>query len=240
MPITCARDVAWQALLPPTDFSLTRLALWQRRFEPWTLVQRRLYKHTTTCFFRYKFLRGFSREGLLALDPRLLTSSGICLVCVVVKSRLREEMDVATSFDSRFWEIPSPSMPDAPPSLSWSSSSLSSNTSPSTSKNPSPLAKWSTAQGSNNLPDLNLSSAAMDFSCRPATSSTTYSSSHTREVTSSEASSATASDYEDDEVVQPVNFAYVNPGLYRSSFPRPHHYTFLRSLGLKTVVCVLS
>ena len=34
----------------------------------------------------------------------------------------------------------------------------------------------------------------------------------------------------------PVNFGFVMPGLFRSSYPRPENYDFLQSLGLKTIV----
>lgn len=35
---------------------------------------------------------------------------------------------------------------------------------------------------------------------------------------------------------QPVNFGVVVPGVYRSSYPRPQDYSFLKGLKLKTVV----
>lgn len=42
---------------------------------------------------------------------------------------------------------------------------------------------------------------------------------------------------DDDETRPPPNFHEVGPGLYRSSFPRRQHFEFIRSLGLKTVLC---
>jgi hypothetical protein len=35
---------------------------------------------------------------------------------------------------------------------------------------------------------------------------------------------------------RPTNFGVVIPGVYRSSYPKPQNYDFLRNLGLKTVV----
>ncbi len=35
---------------------------------------------------------------------------------------------------------------------------------------------------------------------------------------------------------RPLNFGVVIPGLYRSSYPKPHDYDYLKSLELKTVV----
>jgi len=43
-----------------------------------------------------------------------------------------------------------------------------------------------------------------------------------------------------DTLRPPENFAMVSPKLYRSSFPRDKHFAFLRSLGLKSVMCVCS
>lgn len=40
-------------------------------------------------------------------------------------------------------------------------------------------------------------------------------------------------------VEQPINFAQVDAGLYRSSFPRPSNYKFLDSLRLKTILCLV-
>jgi hypothetical protein len=120
-----------------------------------------------------------------------------------------------------------PEDPPAPP-LSWSASSKASSDSPATSKHPSPLAKW-VATGQDLPANLSiLSPAALDMDCA-----------HSQYPTSSSVSSSGApSEYDEDEVVQPPNFETVAPGLYRSSFPRPMHFAFLRSLGLKTVVYV--
>ena len=41
------------------------------------------------------------------------------------------------------------------------------------------------------------------------------------------------------EVVVPPNFAMVEPGVYRSSFPRTKNIGFLKRLGLKSVVCLV-
>lgn len=35
---------------------------------------------------------------------------------------------------------------------------------------------------------------------------------------------------------RPLNFGIVVPGVYRSSYPRPHDFEFIRGLGLKTIV----
>lgn len=35
---------------------------------------------------------------------------------------------------------------------------------------------------------------------------------------------------------RPLNFGVVIPGVYRSSYPKPHDYDYLKSLELKTVV----
>lgn len=40
------------------------------------------------------------------------------------------------------------------------------------------------------------------------------------------------------EYLPPSNFGMVAPGVYRSSFPKPENFAFLRSLGLKSVLCV--
>lgn len=45
-------------------------------------------------------------------------------------------------------------------------------------------------------------------------------------------------DWDDGTLRPPENFAMVSPRLYRSSFPRKHNFPFLRSLGLKSVMCV--
>lgn len=39
-------------------------------------------------------------------------------------------------------------------------------------------------------------------------------------------------------VVPPINFALVAPGIYRSGHPNKKNFSFLRRLGLKTVVYV--
>jgi tyrosine-protein phosphatase SIW14 len=35
---------------------------------------------------------------------------------------------------------------------------------------------------------------------------------------------------------RPVNFGEVVPGVYRSSYPKPHHYEFIKGLDLKCIV----
>ena len=46
--------------------------------------------------------------------------------------------------------------------------------------------------------------------------------------------------FADDALLQPPeNFAMIYPSVYRSSFPLKKHYTFLRSLGLKTVLTLV-
>lgn len=42
-----------------------------------------------------------------------------------------------------------------------------------------------------------------------------------------------------EEVLAPENFSLVEPGVYRSAFPRSKHIAFLRRLGLKTVVSLV-
>ena len=39
-------------------------------------------------------------------------------------------------------------------------------------------------------------------------------------------------------LVPPNNFAQVLPGVFRSSFPKPENFAFLKSLRLKTILCV--
>jgi tyrosine-protein phosphatase SIW14 len=43
---------------------------------------------------------------------------------------------------------------------------------------------------------------------------------------------------DDEELIAPENFSQVSPSLYRSSFPAPKHFPFLRTLGLKSVLFV--
>lgn len=38
---------------------------------------------------------------------------------------------------------------------------------------------------------------------------------------------------------RPINFGVVVPGVYRSSYPKPEDYDFLKNLGLKTVMYVV-
>lgn len=42
----------------------------------------------------------------------------------------------------------------------------------------------------------------------------------------------------DKELIPPNNFAMVNSWLYRSSFPKSKHFPFLKTLGLRSVLCV--
>ncbi|CAK7272473.1 tyrosine-protein phosphatase siw14 [Sporothrix epigloea] len=37
----------------------------------------------------------------------------------------------------------------------------------------------------------------------------------------------------------PINFGFVMPGLFRSSYPRPENFDFLQGLGLKTIVTLV-
>lgn len=39
-------------------------------------------------------------------------------------------------------------------------------------------------------------------------------------------------------LVPPLNFAMVAPGVYRSGHPNKQNFSFLRKLGLKTIMCV--
>ena len=48
-----------------------------------------------------------------------------------------------------------------------------------------------------------------------------------------------ASQQEDEELLVPENFAMVEPGVYRSSFPRSKNMRFLKTLGLKSVVALI-
>lgn len=52
------------------------------------------------------------------------------------------------------------------------------------------------------------------------------------------AADADAAD-ETELLAPPANFGMVAPGVYRSSFPKLENFDFLRSLGLKSVMCVL-
>jgi tyrosine-protein phosphatase SIW14 len=45
--------------------------------------------------------------------------------------------------------------------------------------------------------------------------------------------------YKDDEFIVPENFAMVEPGVYRSSFPRSKNIPFLRTLKLKSVISLV-
>lgn len=140
-------------------------------------------------------------------------------------------MDFATP--ELTWFNMATSAAEPTPSLSWSASSkTSSDASPSssgwTSKHPSPLSKWVATGQDLPLHFPRLSPAAMEVDCG------NY---HVKDpTTGSSISSAAPSEFDEDEVIPPANFDLVNAGLYRSSFPRPHHFAFLRSLGLKTVL----
>ncbi|KAI5962342.1 SIW14 [Candida pseudojiufengensis] len=47
-------------------------------------------------------------------------------------------------------------------------------------------------------------------------------------------------DYNDDQpLTPPENFALVIGSIYRSSFPQPNNFSFLRGLGLKSVLCLI-
>ncbi|XP_074556320.1 inositol diphosphatase DSP1-like [Curcuma longa] len=39
-------------------------------------------------------------------------------------------------------------------------------------------------------------------------------------------------------LVPPLNFAMVNPGVYRSGFPEPANFPFLRTLKLQSILCL--
>lgn len=41
-------------------------------------------------------------------------------------------------------------------------------------------------------------------------------------------------------LVPPLNFAMVNPGVYRSGFPEPANFPFLRTLKLQSILYVIS
>lgn len=45
--------------------------------------------------------------------------------------------------------------------------------------------------------------------------------------------------YKEDELIVPENFTMVEPGVYRSSFPRSKNIPFLKTLGLKSVVSLV-
>ena len=48
------------------------------------------------------------------------------------------------------------------------------------------------------------------------------------------------SDYiDEDEVLPPSNFAMVEKGVYRSSFPMRKNFTFLEKLGLRTILTLV-
>lgn len=55
---------------------------------------------------------------------------------------------------------------------------------------------------------------------------------------SSDASPAPESPLGECDPGRPPNFGIIAPGAYRSSFPKPEHFPFLRTLGLKTILCV--
>lgn len=40
-----------------------------------------------------------------------------------------------------------------------------------------------------------------------------------------------------DLVIPPLNFSMVNKGVYRSGYPNPKNFTFLRRLGLRSILC---
>lgn len=79
------------------------------------------------------------------------------------------------------------------------------------------------------------SSSVPDYFVPTIPSGTSVSSTYS---TSSAVSDSSSSGGEEG-VSPPPNFAEVVPGLYRSSFPRPKHFAFVRSLGLKTVLSVV-
>ncbi|XP_004302160.1 PREDICTED: probable tyrosine-protein phosphatase At1g05000-like isoform 2 [Fragaria vesca subsp. vesca] len=44
-------------------------------------------------------------------------------------------------------------------------------------------------------------------------------------------------DYEDDDVLEPpINFSMVEDGIFRSGFPQPANFPFLRSLNLRSII----
>lgn len=44
-------------------------------------------------------------------------------------------------------------------------------------------------------------------------------------------------DYEDDDVLEPpINFSMVEDGIFRSGFPQPANFPFLRSLNLRSIM----
>jgi tyrosine-protein phosphatase SIW14 len=48
--------------------------------------------------------------------------------------------------------------------------------------------------------------------------------------------SATAGACDDGTLVPPLNFAMVDDGIYRSGFPAPANFRFLKSLNLRSIV----
>lgn len=53
-------------------------------------------------------------------------------------------------------------------------------------------------------------------------------------------STSALDDQDDAELIPPDNFAMVNSWIYRSSFPKKKHFPFLKTLGLRSVLCVTS
>lgn len=71
-----------------------------------------------------------------------------------------------------------------------------------------------------------------------ATATTTDSTLHTRRRPSRAPSPLSDTDAGDGSLYPPENFSMVSPKLYRSSFPKKSNFAFLRSLGLRSVMCV--
>ncbi|CAK7265979.1 tyrosine-protein phosphatase siw14 [Sporothrix epigloea] len=96
--------------------------------------------------------------------------------------------------------------------------------------------------------DLSAGDSIETFSSIASTASSAYTSS----ASSSAGGDAASAIFADDDACPdlgsgaptastgaPVNFGFVMPGLFRSSYPRPENFVFLQGLGLKTIVTLV-
>merc|ERR1712072_1292694 len=98
-----------------------------------------------------------------------------------------------------------------------------------------PPANSQASASSHGVPSLSCSFAASNNPSNPYYPA--FSASSSISTSGSSAVSESSPSGEDSGAVHPPqNFAEVLPGLYRSSFPQEQHYSYLRSLGLKTVL----
>ena len=165
------------------------------------------------------------------------------------------QVDPSAAPPSRLSSVQSdpPSLSSTPLHTSFSSSGSSALTEPSpsmshSSRNGSPSAKWtlsplspmSAAQASTSgLPDFGLPEPSIPYNYSSHYRGASVPSSASSAYATSAAPSDTEDDSDADDWVpwkEPPNFALVEEGLYRSSFPRKDNFSFIKGLKLKAVL----